>query len=236
MPRSDLLIIVPAFNEEESLPAVLAEIREAVPGADVLVVNDGSTDATSRVARSAGVLVADLPVNLGIGGAMQTGYRFAQRRGYAIAVQLDADGQHDPRDLPKLVGPVREGRAALVVGSRYLSPSAYRSSVPRRVGAALLSWVVRKLTGLTVHDTTSGFRAADRRVIDAYASQYPADYPEVEALVYLQREGLPILEVPVTMRARQGGRSSITARRAAYYMAKVPIASMIGALRGKERP
>ena len=236
MRRGELLVIVPAYNEEESLPAVLAEIREAVPDAEILVVNDGSTDATSRVARAAGVLVADLPINLGIGGAMQTGYRFARSRGHAVAVQVDADGQHDPREIPKLLAPIREGRASLVVGSRYVAPSAYRSTAPRRVGTALLSWIVARLTGVTVRDTTSGFRAADRRVIDAYARLYPADYPEAEALVYLHRQGLRIAEVPVTMRERRGGRSSITARRAAYYMAKVPIASMIGALRGRERP
>ncbi len=236
MRRGDLLIIVPAYNEEESLPAVLVEIREAVPDAEILVVNDGSTDATSRVARAAGVLVADLPINLGIGGAMQTGYRFARRRGSSVAVQVDADGQHDPREIPKLLAPIREGRASLAVGSRYAAPSGYRSTPLRRVGAALLSWIVSTLTGVAVRDTTSGFRAADRRVIDAYARLYPVDYPEVEALVYLHRQGLRIVEIPVVMRERRGGRSSITARRAIYYMAKVPIASVIGALRGRERP
>jgi hypothetical protein len=131
---------------------------------------------------------------------------------------------------------VREGRASLVVGSRYLSPSGYRSTAPRRLGTALLSWIVARLTGLTVRDTTSGFRAADRRAIEACAARYPADYPEVEALVYLCRQGLSVVEVPVEMRERRGGRSSITPRRAVYYMAKVSVASAIGALRGRERP
>lgn len=236
MRKGDLLVIVPAYNEEESLPAVLAEIREAVPDAEILVVNDGSTDATSRVAHAAGVLVADLPINLGIGGAMQTGYRLAQARGHSIAVQVDADGQHDPREIPRILEPIRGGRASLVVGSRYVAPTGYMSSPLRRFGTALLSWIVSTLTGVTMHDTTSGFRAADRRVIDAYARHYPVDYPEVESLVYVHRQGLRIVEVPVSMRERSGGRSSITARRAIYYMAKVPIASVIGALRGRERP
>lgn len=232
--RSDLLVIVPAYNEEESLPGILREIRETAPGADVLVVNDGSRDGTPRAAREAGVLVADLPVNLGIGGAMQTGYRFAQRKGYAIAVQVDADGQHDPREIGTIVAPIREGRASLVVGSRRLGAAGYRSTALRRFGTSVLSWVVSRLTGLPLGDTTSGFRAADRRVIEAYARFYPSDYPEVEALVYVHRQGLRIVEVPVAMRPRQGGRSSITLRRAAYYMVKVPIASVIGALRGRE--
>lgn len=232
--RRDLLVIVPAFNEQESLPGVLRELREIAPGADVLVVNDGSRDDTSRVARAAGVLVADLPVNLGIGGAMQTGYRFARRRGYSIAVQVDADGQHDPRELAKIVDPIREGRASLVVGSRKLAESGYRQTPLRRIGSSVLSWIVSRLIGLPVRDTTSGFRAADRNVIAAYARFYPCDYPEVEALVYVHRQGLRILEVPVRMRERQGGRSSITLSRAVYYMIKVPIASAIGALRSRE--
>jgi glycosyltransferase involved in cell wall biosynthesis len=234
--RSDLLVIVPAFNEEESLPAVLRELADASPDADILVVNDGSTDATSRVARAAGVRVADLPINLGIGGAMQTGYRYAQRKGYAVAVQVDADGQHDPREMPKILEPIRDGRASLVVGSRRLGAPGYRSSALRRLGTSLLSWIVSRLTRVPLRDTTSGFRAADRRVIDAYARFYPSDYPEVEALVYINRQGLAAIEVPVSMRERSGGRSSITARRAAYYMVKVPIASLISALRGREAP
>jgi glycosyltransferase involved in cell wall biosynthesis len=232
--QRDLLVIVPAFNEEESLPGVLKELASEVPRADVLVVNDGSADGTSRVARAAGVMVADLPVNLGIGGAMQTGYLFAKRAGYRVAVQVDADGQHDPRQLEKLLAPLEAGEASLVVGSRRLAGPGYRFPRLRRLGAVLLAWIIQRLTGLPVSDTTSGFRAADRRVIEAYARFYPADYPEVEALVYLHRQGLRIREVPVLMRERQGGRSSITFSRAAYYMVKVPIASVIGALRGKE--
>jgi len=229
-------VIVPAYNEEESLPGVLRELAAAAPEADILVVNDGSRDGTSRVARATGVLVADLPINLGIGGAMQTGYRYAQRKGYAVAVQVDADGQHDPRELPKILGPIAEGRAALVIGSRRLGSGGYRSSALRRFGTSVLSWIVSRLTGVRLGDTTSGFRAANRRVIEAYARFYPSDYPEVEALVYLHRQGLAVLEVPVSMRERRGGRSSITLRRAAYYMVKVPIASVIGALRGRETP
>jgi glycosyltransferase involved in cell wall biosynthesis len=230
----DLLVIVPAYNEQESLPGVLLELKETLPDADVIVINDGSTDETSRIAREAGVMVADLPVNLGIGGAMQTGYLFARRRGYSVAVQVDADGQHDPRELHKILTPLREGRGSLVIGSRRLSEEGYRLSPLRGIGATLLSWIVSRLIGLPVRDTTSGFRAADKRVIDAYAHFYPTDYPEVEALVYLHRQGLRILEVPVRMRERQGGRSSITLSRAVYYMIKVPIASVIGALRQKE--
>ncbi len=232
--RRDLLVIVPAYNEQESLPGVLRELREIAPEADVLVINDGSRDDTSRIARDAGVLVADLPVNLGIGGAMQTGYLFARRRGYSIAVQVDADGQHDPREIAKIVEPIREGKASLVVGSRRLSESSYQLTPLRRIGSMLLSWIISRLIGLPVRDTTSGFRAADRGVIEAYARFYPCDYPEVEALVYVHRQGLRILEVPVRMRERQGGRSSITLSRAVYYMIKVPIASAIGALRSRE--
>jgi hypothetical protein len=233
--RSDLLVIIPAFNEEASLPGVLRELRESMPDADVLVVNDGSHDGTSRVARAAGVRVADLPTNLGIGGAMQTGYRYAERIGYAVAVQLDADGQHDPREIAKILAPLREGRASLVVGSRRLGAGGDRSTPLRRLGTTILSCIVTWLTGVRVGDATSGFRAADRRVVEAYARFYPADYPEVEALVYVHRQGLALVEVPVAMRERRGGRSSIDFGRAAYYMVKVPIGSLIGALRARER-
>jgi len=234
VPSPEILVILPAFNEEASLAGVLRELREAIPDADVLVVNDGSTDLTAAVARTERVQVASLPFNLGIGGAMQAGYVYALRHGYSIAVQVDADGQHDPREIEKLVTPIRRGDASLVIGSRRLSAAGYKSTRMRRLGTTILSRIIAAITRVPVSDATSGFRAADRRVIAAYARYYPSDYPEVEALVYLHRQGLRIQEVPVVMRERAGGRSSITYRRAAYYMVKVSIASLIGALRRRE--
>jgi glycosyltransferase involved in cell wall biosynthesis len=229
--RLKRLAIVPAYNEEASIGRVIDEIRALEPPFDIVVVDDGSVDRTAAVASERGTHVVRLPFNLGIGGAMQTGYRFALERGYDLAVQIDGDGQHDPRELPKILEPVLDGRADLVVGSRFTSDGAFRSSAPRRIGIRLFASVVSAVVGQRVTDTTSGFRVVNKRGIALFAADYPHDYPEVEATVMCVKHKLRLAEVPVRMRERTGGQSSITGFRSVYYMTKVLLAIFVGMFR-----
>lgn len=221
------LIIIPAYNEEASIPGVIRDLREYVPMVDVLVVNDGSRDGTSRIAREMGVKVLDLPFNLGIGGAVQAGYLYALQNGHDIAVQFDGDGQHCACEVKKLLDPVEAGRVDFVVGSRFLASSEYRTPIFRRLGIGIFSIVLSRILGIKITDSTSGFRAGNRRVIEFFARTYPDDYPEVESLVLLHKMNMRIEEVPVAMRERTGGKSSITPVRSAYYMTKVLMAIFI---------
>ena len=225
------LIIVPAYNEEESLPGVIRDLRENIHFADILVVNDGSRDATARTAEEMGVAVVSLPFNLGIGGAMQAGYLYAEQGGYDIAVQFDGDGQHLAGEIGKLLRRINEGSADLVVGSRFLKRGRYNATVFRILGIWIFSAVLSRILGMPVTDSTSGFRAANRQVIKFFSRTYPDDYPEVEALVLLHKAKMRIAEVPVSMRERTGGRSSITPVRSAYYMIKVLLAIFIDLLK-----
>jgi glycosyltransferase involved in cell wall biosynthesis len=226
------LAIVPAFNEEASVERVIAEIRAFDAGFEIVVVDDGSIDGTAAVAARQGVHVIRLPFNLGIGGAVQTGYRFADEQGFDLAVQVDGDGQHDPAQLPRILAPVLDGDADLVVGSRFAGETtAYRSSAARRVGIRIFARVVSAVVGQRVTDTTSGFRAVNRKGIRLFAADYPHDYPEVEATVMCVKHRLRLQEVPVEMRERTGGRSSITAFASLYYMTKVLLAIFVGLFR-----
>lgn len=228
------LAIVPAFNEVAAITATVEEILQAAPDFDVLVVDDGSTDGTAARARTAGASVVRLPFNLGIGGAMQAGYVYADENGYELAVQVDGDGQHDARQVPELLAHLRlHPEIDMVVGSRFLSPDAdgFRSSASRRVGirifAALLSWI----TGQRVTDPTSGFRMTNRTGIKLFANDYPHDYPEVEAILLMHGHRLRSCEIPVRMRARVSGVSAITLGQPAYYMIKVLLAVLVGMFR-----
>jgi glycosyltransferase involved in cell wall biosynthesis len=225
--------IVPALNEEDAIASVIDEIRAFDPGLDVVVVDDGSTDGTTRAARARGARVLRLPFNLGIGGAVQTGFRFAFEQGYDIAVRVDGDGQHDPAQLGFVLEPVLDGDADIAVGSRFAgdASSGYRSSRPRRIGIRLLAWVVSWIVRRRVTDTTSGFQALNREGIALFARDYPHDYPEVEATVMVFRHRLRMVEVPVEMRERTAGRSSITTLRSVYYMVKVLLAIFVGLFR-----
>jgi glycosyltransferase involved in cell wall biosynthesis len=225
------LIIIPAYNEEIAIGNVVKDIKVHFPAADIIVINDGSTDATAKVARENGVRVVDLPCNLGIGGAVQTGYKYAHRKGCDIAVQFDGDGQHRADQLKALVRPLEEGLADMVIGSRFLGDSGYQSKLSRFLGIKILSWVVSLLTGRKITDPTSGFRAVNREVMKFYDDYYPDDYPEPEAIVLLHRAGFVTAEVPVLMRERQSGSSSITAVRSVYYMLKVLLAILIDMLK-----
>ena len=230
-----VLAVVPAYDEEESVGRVVTELLE-LGGVDVLVVNDGSRDDTARVAREAGATVLDLPFNLGIGAAVQTGYLWAARKGYDAAVQVDGDGQHLPSELPRLLGPLERGEADLVLGSRYVERTDYQASAPRRAGMILFSALVSLVTGQRLRDTTSGFRAAGPAVIAYLSRHYPQDYPEVEALVLLKRAGFRIAETACRFREREAGRSSITPGRSAYYLVKVSLAILLGTMRSVPRP
>lgn len=229
------LAIIPAYNEERAIASVVNGVRAHAPGFDILVVDDGSTDATAEAAASASAWVVRHPFNLGIGGAVQTGYRFALEHGHAVAVQIDGDGQHDPQDLPRLLACLREGHVDMVTGSRFLDPSGhgYRSSVTRRAGIRLFSWILSRIVGRTVTDPTSGFRMTNRRGIELFARDYPHDYPEVEAVLLLHAHRLEAAEIPVAMRARDGGSSSIVGTQPAYYMAKVLLAVLVGLFRAR---
>ncbi|HPD01194.1 MAG TPA: glycosyltransferase family 2 protein [Acetivibrio sp.] len=229
-----ILIIIPAYNEETTIQKVIRHITLKMPEADILVVNDGSSDETSKRASQAGAMVVDLPYNLGIGGAMQTGYIFAKENDYDIAVQVDADGQHDPSYIKDLIRPLIDNTADVAVGSRYISKTGYRSSLFRRIGMVFFSFLVSLLTNQKFKDTTSGFRAVNKDVIHCFASHYPDDYPEVDVLVKLKKKNFRIVELPVQMQERQGGKSSITALRSLYYMVKVSLSLIIGALRSSE--
>lgn len=229
MPKT--LIIVPAYNEEHSLPGVMSDLQEHFPEGDILVIDDGSRDRTAEIARAAGVSVVRLPFNLGIGGAVQTGYRYAHRHGYDIAVQFDGDGQHVAAEIAGLIEAIRKDRADLVVGSRFLDRGDYRPPFFRKIGIWIFSRTLSSIIGSPVTDTTSGFRAANERVIAFFARLYPEDYPEVESLVLLHRAGMRIEETAVTMRDRTGGCSSITPVRSAYYMIKVLLAVFIDLLK-----
>jgi glycosyltransferase involved in cell wall biosynthesis len=230
------IAIVPARNEEAAVGGVIAELRDFDPELEVVVIDDGSGDRTAAVAEGEGARVVRLPFNLGIGGAVQTGFRYALEHGFDLAVRLDGDGQHDPEELPKLLEPVLAGRADIAVGSRFAGAGDYKPPLMRRLGIRFYARVVSLLVRQKVTDTTSGFQAVNRRGIALFASDYPHDYPEVEAVVLVHKHRLRLEEVPVRMRERAGGRSSITAAHSVYYMAKVSLALFVGLFRRNVTP
>jgi glycosyltransferase involved in cell wall biosynthesis len=230
------IAIIPAFNEEDAIGGVIAELAAFDPGVDILVVDDASHDATASRARQRGARVVRLPFNLGIGGAVQTGFRYAAQHGYDLAIRVDGDGQHDPAELGALVEVVVAGQADVCVGSRFAGAEGYRSSATRRIGIRILARTVSLLTAQRLTDTTSGFQVLNRKAIELFAADYPHDYPEVEAAVMAHKHRLRLAEVPVLMRERAAGRSSIRGFGTVYYMAKVMLAVVIGSLRRKATP
>lgn len=222
-------MILPAWNEEEALPGVLDELHAAIQDADFLVVSDGSTDSTARVARRGSTMVLDLPVNLGVGGAMRAGFRFAAREGYDIAVQVDADGQHDPADVRRLVGALESEQADVVIGARFAGRGSYEVRGPRRWTMAVLSFALSRIAGTRLTDTTSGFRASNKRAIELFAAEYPAEYlgDTVESLVIACRAGLRVRQVGVEMRQRAGGTPSHSPLKAAVFLGRALLALLI---------
>ncbi|MBA2296248.1 MAG: glycosyltransferase family 2 protein [Actinobacteria bacterium] len=234
---TSIVAVVPAFDEEAAIGAVVEEIRAVDPLIDVVVVDDGSTDGTADVARAAGAAVVRLPFNLGIGAAVQTGFRYALEHGYDVAVRLDGDGQHDATELPKLLIPLGRGEADVVTGSRFRGgDDAYRPPLGRRLGITWFARLVSILSGQKVTDTTSGFQALNRDAIALFARDYPSDYPEVEATVLLLKHRLRLVEVPVRMREREHGSSSITLLRSIYYAIKVTLALLVAMARRSAIP
>jgi len=231
--NSDILVVVPAYNEAQNIGRVIADLKTLEINPDILVVNDGSWDGTYETAKATGqALVVNLPNNLGIGGAVQTGFKWAARRGYRIAIQFDGDGQHIAAEIPKLLNALEEQNAGMVIGSRFLEKhSGYRSTFVRRLGIRVFMRVNSLLIGRTITDNTSGFRAYDRQAIEFLARHYPVDYPEPEAVILLGKNGFNITEVSTRMQERQAGGSSITGLRTLYYMVKVLLAILMTALR-----
>jgi glycosyltransferase involved in cell wall biosynthesis len=225
-----ILAIIPAFNEAENIHAVLEDLR--CFNGDVLVVNDGSTDDTAAVAKSCGAQVVSHPFNLGIGGTIQTGLKFARERGYDLAIQFDGDGQHRADQIFKITELVLGGEADLVIGSRTL-PGGYKMGITRFLGSRVFHWLIKSLSGHTIEDPTSGFRCYGKRTIALFSRYYTDDYPEVESIITAARSGLRVVEVPVLMRGRLSGNSSITRRKSAYYMLKVTLAMVVDAMRGR---
>ena len=231
------LVIIPAFNEEASLPAVLSDLGRRWPSFDVLVVDDGSTDGTAQVARAAGVAVATLPYNLGIGGALRTGFRYAVQHGYERGIQFDADGQHDAAEIPRLLGALDDG-ADMVVGSRFANSQSGYGVGRIRGGAMLLLRIgVRLLIGRSFTDTSSGFRAFSQRALDYFARTYPVDYMDsVEALLLACYAGFEVVEIPTRMHTRSGGVASTRSVRLAYHFVRLTIVMLASASRRGRDP
>lgn len=229
-----VLAIVPAYNEAASIAAVVRDLKTHLPQCDVVVVDDGSTDATSYHVPPEANLIR-LPFNLGIGGAMQTGYRYAQLHRYDVAVQVDADGQHPSDQARKVIQKLLDSQADMVIGSRFLhdgqDPEGYRQTASRMVGIRVLRGLLKLLTGKTFTDCTSGLRAANRRVIRAFATWYPDDYPEPEVVLLLHKQGFRIEETPVRMHQRAAGVSSISTWRGVFYVIKVALSLLIDTIR-----
>ena len=230
VPARTALAVVPAYNEAATIAGVVTSLRCHAPDFEVLVIDDGSTDDTSRLARAAGARVVRPPFNLGIGGAVQTGFVFAREAGYDLMVQVDGDGQHDPEELPKLVAAMASD-VDMVCGSRFLRKGEYLAPISRRAGIHVFAWLLSRLVGQPVTDPTSGFRLYNRRAIKLFADDYPHDYPEVEAVLMLHHHQLRMLEIPVRMFQRGGGSSSINSGKSAYYMIKVLLALFVALAR-----
>lgn len=235
-----ILVIIPAYNEAESIEAVVGQLLAVSKvekiQIDYLVVNDCSTDSTEEILKNNNLSYVNLPVNLGIGGGVQTGYKYAVENDYDIALQMDGDGQHDPQYIKTIVKPILEGNADMVIGSRFIKKDGFQTSVLRRTGIKFLSVLIKMCCGIKILDTTSGFRATGKKATRFFSNNYAEDYPEPEAIIAAALNGFKIQEVPVIMHERQGGESSINAVKSVYYMVKVSLAIIIyrlGNFRGK---
>jgi glycosyltransferase involved in cell wall biosynthesis len=233
---SSVLVIVPAYNEQENVGHVVRKIKQHAGYADILVINDGSSDATAEVAQRSRASVLNLPYNLGIGGAVQAGIKFAWNYGYPFVVRVDGDRQHNVEDIPRLLGAVMQGQADVAIGSRFCEKEeTYRPPFARRLGIRMFSLLVSVLVGYRVYDTTSGLQCMDLKAMEHFVRYYPQDYPEVEARILMHKAGLKVIEIPVMMRPREAGISSINLLRSLYYVFKVSLATLIAAL-GTEPP
>ncbi|HIS70343.1 MAG TPA: glycosyltransferase family 2 protein [Candidatus Gallacutalibacter stercoravium] len=228
-----VLIIIPAYNEEKCIEQVVRAIDGKYPNVDYLVVNDCSRDNTEKILRQNGFSHLKLPINLGIGGGVQSGYLYAVENNYDITIQMDGDGQHDPSYIPALIEPICSGQADMVIGSRFIEKRGFQSSALRRLGIHWLKHVIRLCSGVKISDATSGFRACSKSVTRLFSESYAQDYPEPEAIVAAAMNGFRVCEVPVQMNERLGGDSSISGLKSIYYMIKVTLALLICRLGGK---
>lgn len=225
------LVIIPAYNEEGNLEKTVNDITENAPGFDYVIINDCSTDNTLEMCRRHGFHYLNLPVNLGIGGAVQTGYRYAFYHGYDLAVQFDGDGQHSAAHLEDMAKVLEESGADMVIGSRFIEKEGFQSSGLRRVGIRYFTMLIRLLTGKTITDPTSGMRMVNRKLLEKFTNEYPKDYPEPESVVTILSENYQVKEVPVIMNEREEGVSSISLRNSVYYMIKVSFAILIARMK-----
>ena len=222
-----VLIIIPAYNEEKSIERVVENLINNYPQYDYLIVNDGSTDRTEEICREKNYNFVTLPVNLGIGGGVQTGYMYAVKNDYDIAIQTDGDGQHNPEYIEKLIEPIVKGEADMTIGSRFIEKEGFQTSFMRRMGINIIKGVIKMCCGVTIKDNTSGFRASSKELTKYFSENYAQDYPEPEAIVTSVLNGYTVKEVPVVMNEREEGVSSINAAKSVYYMIKVSLALMI---------
>ncbi len=225
--KKRILIIIPAYEEEKNIKRVVDNIINNYPQYDYVVVNDGSKDRTAEICRENGYSYLDLPINLGIGGAVQSGYKYALKNGYDMAIQIDGDGQHDVAFIEKMLKKMEEENADIAIGSRFIEKEGFQSSMTRRMGINFISVLIKICTGKKIYDVTSGFRMVNKKYIRHYATNYPSDYPEPEAIVMAIMNGAKIIEVPVIMKERSEGTSSIHSWKSLYYMIKVSLAVII---------
>lgn len=226
-----LMIIVPALNEEGAVGKVVREIQEVTPGTPVLVIDDCSADSTAAVARAAGASVLSLPHHLGLGGCVQAGYRLAFELGFDYVIRLDGDGQHDPRDIPRIYDALRQSGCQMVIGSRFVDGPQEFTSIARSWGIRFFRTMLRPILGQTVHDPTSGYVGVNREALALFSRSFPLEYPEIEALVVLQRRAFRFQEVACRMRPRQSGRSTITAAKSLYYIVHVLLGVFVNILK-----
>ncbi len=232
MDKGKILIVIPAYNEQNNILHVIRDIQETIPNVDILVINDCSLDGTSSYARLAeGVKVIDLPVNLGIGGTIQTGFQYASSQGYQYMVQVDGDGQHIPQEVDKLAQAMAESGCDMVIGSRFLDVQSFKTTWARRMGIKIFYFLFKLLIRTEITDSTSGFRMYNSKSIAVLSRYYSSDYPEPDAIILLKKHGLQICEVGVEMRAREHGVSSITPIKSPYYMAKVILSILLSCTR-----
>lgn len=224
------LVIIPAYNEEGNLERTIEDIKKNAPDFDYVIINDCSTDRTLDMCRKHGYSYLNLPVNLGIGGAVQTGYRYAYYRGYDVAVQFDGDGQHDASFLETMAKELEQSNSDMVIGSRFIEKEGFQSSVLRRVGIVYFTFLIKLLTGKTITDPTSGMRMVNRKLLKKFTEDYPKDYPEPESVVAILAGNYKVKEIPVIMKERMEGESSISFRKSIYYMIKVSVAIVIARL------
>lgn len=227
------LIIIPAYNEAENIHKVIKSIKEFAPDFDYVIINDCSTDNTREICEKYRYNIVNLPINLGIGGGVQTGYKYALEHGYDVAVQIDGDGQHDPRYLPILFDYMQQNNVDMVIGSRFINKEGFQSTYMRRLGSYILRKLIRLVSGKKITDPTSGLRMVNRSIIYNFCNYYPKDYPEPESIVNVLRLGYRVEEIPVEMNEREAGESSINIFKSIYYMIKVSLAILIDSLKVK---